>query len=175
MNTIYKRNHILVFFLFLFSTKSFTNLFNLQSYRGPVLLHNFLPSLSYFALNFVCKFFSQVSSLIINIMAQTVVVYWLQLLGIAIFSTLAALAHLLHVKQGLPLIMLVPYYFIRVNWSCLLGLLDAWRGDVQTIWQTSRAGKGEVDGTSIGLWLGFGFLCIILIAAFLSMSALITR
>ena len=93
-------------------------------------------------------------------------------LGLALFATLAWVAHFFGNRRGLPAVLLAPYYFVRVNWSSLLGLLDAWRGNIQVTWQTSRT-KGSVEhAPSIGAWLGIILFLGVLTAAGLSIVSL---
>lgn len=40
--------------------------------------------------------------------------------------------------ETLPKLVSVPYYFFMVNWYSLLGIMDAFRGETYTTWQTIR-------------------------------------
>jgi len=40
--------------------------------------------------------------------------------------------------ETLPKLVSVPYYFFMVNWHSLLGIVDAFRGETYTTWQTIR-------------------------------------
>ncbi len=65
--------------------------------------------------------------------------YNLFLSGQSVFYLLVFLGYYMYKnKENVPSAVGIPFYFFMVNWYSLLGILDAFRGETYTTWQTIR-------------------------------------
>lgn len=70
--------------------------------------------------------------------------YWLTLLGALSFLALAWVgASLDKQKKEIPFYFYIPYYFVMVNWSAALGIIDEQRGIRYSVWSHIRSTEEE--------------------------------
>jgi cellulose synthase/poly-beta-1,6-N-acetylglucosamine synthase-like glycosyltransferase len=66
-------------------------------------------------------------------------VYTLMLTAQVVFYGIAAFVWLSGLRDKMPSLFSVPYYFCLVNIASLWGIWQAWRGETYTTWNTARA------------------------------------
>jgi cellulose synthase/poly-beta-1,6-N-acetylglucosamine synthase-like glycosyltransferase len=88
-----------------------------------------------------------IAALTANLLAASTPLYQLTLAGQGAFYGLAGVGWLLRRRDGMPIIVYIPYYFCLVNVASLHGLIDAFRGQTYTTWSTARA-TPQSAGTS---------------------------
>lgn len=122
----------------LMKVKSVLNPFKVGFFSFEVISHKLLRWLiPFFVLGFTLG--------AIYLSISGVLIFQIILTAEILFLWLSTIGYFLSRKKNIPSVFSMPYYFIAINFSAMLGVLHALRGNIQVTWSSPRGNANRIE------------------------------